>query len=946
MSVEHHHKAIPLRSRAAAPEHIQLKGVHTHNLKGIDVEIPQGKLTVVTGLSGSGKSSLAFDTLYAEGQRRYTESLSTYARQFLQQLERPPVDFVKNIQPAVALRQHNETQNARSTVGTVTEIDDHLHLLFTHIGEVTCVECGHIVQRDTLASALEIVLAMEEGTKLVVVSDIDASNEELRPAILKQLVQDGYRRLLVKGEVLELDDADALERVLGMDEFPLVIDRIVVRENQKMRISEALEAGFNMGKGRLVLYEHRASEPFMVFDRAFRCNNCGTDAIEPQPALFSFNSSLGACPTCTGFGKTVGLDFKKVIPNPTITLENGAIAPFETSKYTTYKDKMLRACRKEGVPVNLPFRKLTREHQRFVKEGGKGWQGVRGFFKMLQGKQYKTHVRIFLARYRGYDDCQDCLGARLGPQARNVRVHGMAVSDFWEMRLEEMLEQLGNIPFTTKERETVGVLLDEILHRLRYLNTVGLGYLTPGRQSRTLSGGEMQRIHLTTSLGRALTDTLYVLDEPTAGLHAIDSTRLLKTLHRLRDLGNTVVVVEHDPEIILGADHIVELGPFSGERGGELIFEGAIDAFMEAETLTSESLRTRVVEDAEPEPFPEDHPHVEIVGAREHNLDDLSVRFPHERLTVITGVSGSGKSTLLHRTLYNGWRRLKGQGGVEAGAVDSLEGLTHFDTVVMMSQSAVGRSSRSNALSYTKGYDDVRKLFSQTEAAKKEGLTMGDFSFNTPGGRCENCQGSGTITIEMHFMADIEITCPECQGKRFTDRVLSVAYQDKNIDDVLNMTVEEGLEFFKQQKTLIRKIQPLADVGLGYLRMGQPTPTLSGGEAQRLKLATYIAQGNKRGDVDPVLFIFDEPTVGLHLKDVEVLLGALRKLVDLGHTVLVIEHNTDFIAQCDWVVDLGPGAGPHGGKLVVSGTPRQVARCEESVTGQHLQELFVAPGKA
>ena len=944
MSVEHHHPAIPIQRRAAAPEHIQLKGVHTHNLKGIDVEIPQGKLTVVTGLSGSGKSSLAFDTLYAEGQRRYTESLSTYARQFLQQLERPPVDFVKNIQPAVALRQHNETQNARSTVGTVTEIDDHLHLLFTHIGEVTCVECGHIVQRDTLASALDAVLAMEEGSKLVVVADIDASNEELRPAILKQLVQDGYRRLLVNGEVLELDDAEALERVLGMDEFPLVIDRIVVREDQKMRLSEALEAGFSMGKGRLVLYEHRASEPFQVFDRAFRCNNCGTDAIEPQPALFSFNSSLGACPTCTGFGKTVGLDFKKVIPNPTVTLENGAIAPFETSKYTTYKDKMLRACRKEGVPVNLPFRKLTREHQRFVKEGGTGWNGVRGFFKMLQGKQYKTHVRIFLARYRGYDDCQDCLGARLGPQARNVRVHGMAVSDFWEMRLEEMLERLGEIPFTPKERETVGVLLDEILHRLRYLNTVGLGYLTPGRQSRTLSGGEMQRIHLTTSLGRALTDTLYVLDEPTAGLHAIDSSRLLKTLHRLRDLGNTVVVVEHDPEIILGADHIIELGPYSGERGGELIFEGAIESFLKTETLTSASLRTRVVQEPDPAPLPEDHPHVEIIGAREHNLEDLSVRFPHERLTVITGVSGSGKSTLLNRTLYNGWRRLKGQGGVEAGAVDALEGLTQFDTVVMMSQSAVGRSSRSNALSYTKGYDDVRKLFSQTESANKEGLTMGDFSFNTPGGRCENCQGAGTITIEMHFMADIEITCPECQGKRFTDRVLSVEYQGKNIDDVLNMTVEDGLEFFKSHKALIRKIQPLADVGLGYLRMGQPTPTLSGGEAQRLKLATYIAQGNKRGDVDPVLFIFDEPTVGLHLKDVEVLLGALRKLVELGHTVLVIEHNTDFIAQCDWVVDLGPGAGPHGGKLVVCGTPRQVAACKESVTGQHLEELFIEDG--
>ncbi|CAN0403020.1 unnamed protein product, partial [Laminaria digitata] len=906
-------------------EHIELRGVHTHNLKGIDCRIPQGKLTVVTGLSGSGKSSLAFDTLYAEGQRRYTESLSTYARQFLQQLERPPVDFVKNLQPAVALRQHNEVQNARSTVGTVTEIDDHMHLLFTHIGEVTCVNCGTEVKRDTLTSALDEVLAMEDGKKLVIVAMIDASNEELRPSILKQLVQEGHRRLLVEGELLELDDADAIDAVLGMEVFPLVIDRVVVREDQKMRVSEALEAGFSMGKGRVVLFEHRASEPMQVFDRAFRCNTCGTDAIEPQPALFSFNSSLGACPLCTGFGKTVGLDFKKVIPNPNRTLEGGAIVCFETTKYKSYRDKMLRACRAEGIPVNLPFRKLVKEHQRFVKEGGKKWKGVRGFFKVLQGKQHKTHVRIYLARYRGYDDCSECLGARLGPHARNVRVHGRSVSDFWDMRLEEMLHEIEHLALTPEEEDRVGVLRDEVLHRLRYLTTVGLGYLTLGRQSRTLSGGEMQRIHLTTSLGRALTDTLYVLDEPTAGLHAIDSTKLLKTLWRLRDLGNTVVVVEHDPDIILGADHIIEVGPLSGEHGGELVFEGPFKEFLKGDTLTARALEERVVEARVMEPLPEDHPHIEIIEAREHNLDDITVRFPCERLTAISGVSGSGKSTLLHRTLYNGWRRLKGQGGVEAGAVEALRGLDRFDTVVMMSQSSLGRSSRSNALSYTKGYDDVRKLFAATAMAKKEGLTMGDFSFNTPGGRCENCQGAGTITIEMHFMADIDIVCPECQGKRFTDRVLGVEYRGKNIDDVLSMTVDEALEFFAQSKPLIRKLSPLGEVGLGYLRLGQSTPTLSGGEAQRLKLATYIAQGSKRGDIDPVLFIFDEPTVGLHLRDVDVLLDALRKLVELGHTVLVIEHNTDFIAQCDWIIELGPGAGPRGGQLVAAGTPEQIA---------------------
>ena len=942
MSAEYLHQASP-SATAPAPEDIQLRGVHTHNLKGIDCKIPQGKLTVVTGLSGSGKSSLAFDTLYAEGQRRYTESLSTYARQFLQQLERPPVDFVKNVQPAVALRQHNEVNNARSTVGTVTEIDDHLHLLFTHVGVTTCVSCGELVERDTLTSAMERVLEMQEGKKIVVVAHIDASNETLRPAILKQLVQDGYRRILVDGQLVELDDADTIEAVLGMETFPLVIDRVVVKPGQKMRISEALEAGFSMGKGRLLLYEHHAAQPFQVYDRAFRCNACGTDAVEPQPALFSFNSSLGACQACSGFGKTVGVDFKKVIPNPNNSLEGGAIAPFETPKYRTYKDKMLRACRSEGVPINLPFRKLVREHQSFIKEGGKGWQGVRGFFKSLQTKQYKTHVRIFLARYRGYDDCEACLGTRLNAHARNVRVHGRAVSDFWEMRLEQMLEVLEQLPLVVEESDRVGVLRDEILHRLRYLTTVGLGYLTLGRQSRTLSGGEMQRIHLTTSLGRALTDTLYVLDEPTAGLHAIDSAKLLKALQRLRDLGNTVVVVEHDPEIIMGADHVIELGPYSGERGGELVFDGPFKEFLKADTITSRSLRTREVIHATPQQEVSLKDGIEIEGAREHNLDDLSVTFPANCLTAITGVSGSGKSTLMHRTLYNGWRRLKGQGGVDAGAVDRLGGLEQFADVVMMSQSAIGRSSRSNALSYTKAYDDVRKLLSQTEAARKEGLTMGDFSFNTAGGRCENCQGAGTITVEMHFMADIEITCPQCQGKRFTERVLGVEYRGKNIDDILAMTVEESLAFFEQSKPLVRKLQPLEDVGLGYLRLGQPTTTLSGGEAQRLKLATYIAQGSKKGDVSSVLFIFDEPTIGLHLEDIKVLLGALKQLVSLGHTVFVIEHNTDFIARCDWVVDLGPGAGPRGGQIVAQGTPLQLCGDPESVTGEHLVELFAAP---
>lgn len=920
-------------------EHIELRGVRTHNLKGIDCKVPHNKFTVVTGLSGSGKSSLAFDTLYAEGQRRYTESLSTYARQFLQQLERPPVDFVRNIQPAVALKQKNEVQNARSTVGTVTEIDDHLHLLFTHIGVSFCPSCGERVTRDSVNSAVENMLEQFADERAVLVAQVPVEDPKHRPAVLEQLVQEGFTRLYVGGESIEIEEGD-VEMMLSLESFPVIVDRVVVRGDDRMRLAEALDAGLSLGKGRVDVYRWREDEPLRRYDQSFNCSHCGYKCVPPQPALFSFNSSLGACTVCSGFGKTIGLDFKKVIPNPTITLERGAIVPFETSKYRTYKDSLLRACRKHGVPIDLPFRKLAREHQRFVKEGGKGWVGVRGFFKKLEQKQYKTHVRIFLARYRGYDDCEACMGSRLSADARAVKIHEHSISDFWEMRIEEVLATLEAIEFTENERARGQVLLDEVLFRLRYLVHVGLGYLTLGRQSRTLSGGEMQRIHLTTSLGRSLTDTLYVLDEPTAGLHARDSAKLVEAIYRLRDLGNTVVVVEHDPEIIEAADHVIELGPGSGEKGGELVFDGDIDAFRAADTLTATSLHQRIVIERVAEPALDDA--IAIIDAREHNLDDLTVRIPHGKLTCVTGVSGSGKSTLMHKTLYNGWRRMQGQGGVDAGAVGALEGLDVFMDVVMMTQSAIGRSARSNALSYTKAYDDVRKVFSQTEHARKSGLTVGDFSFNTPGGRCENCQGTGTITIEMHFMADIEITCPECQGKRFTERVLAAEYRGHSIHDVLEMTVDDALEFFANTKPIVRKLQPLADVGLGYLRLGQPTTTLSGGEAQRLKLATYISQGKKRGakKVEPILFIFDEPTVGLHLKDVEVLLGALRQLVDLGHTVIVIEHNTDLIVQSDFVVDLGPGAGPRGGKLVVAGTPEQVAACAQSETGRFLERLL------
>lgn len=918
----------------------QLRGVTTHNLKNIAVDIPHNMLTVVTGVSGSGKSSLAFDTLYAEGQRRYTESLSTYARQFIQQLERPPVDSVKYIQPAVALRQKNEVSNARSTVGTITEIDDHLHLLYTHIGVTICPESGEVVRRDSITSSLEDMLNMPEGTKLIIVAPVRIEQAKTRPLLLSKLAQEGYRRVYMNGEVVDIDQGEAVEVVLGLDELHVVVDRVVVKSSNKMRLSEALQAAFGVGKGRVHIYEHKGREPVRVYDQAFRCNATGRAFVEPQPALFSFNSSLGACPKCSGVGKTVGLDFGKVIPNTSLSITRGAVAPFESTKYKRYKEMLLRACVKEGVPVDLSFGKLVAEHQHFVREGGDGWMGVRGFFRLLEQKQYKTHIRIFMARYRGYDRCDQCLGSRLSMDARSVFIHGYRISSFWGMRIGAMRQTLRHLPWTQEELDTAKVLLDEILHRLDYMERVGLGYLTLERQSRTLSGGEMQRIHLTASLGRALTETLYVLDEPTAGLHARDSLQLLAVLQNLRDAGNTVVVVEHDPDIIEGADHVIEVGPLGGARGGELVFSGSLEKFQESETLTSVSLSARTPIPEVPVFAPDLGTGIDIKGACEHNLNDVDVRIPYACMTSVTGVSGSGKSTLMHRVLFNNWKKSKGWAGVEVGAVGAIEGMTVFSDVILMNQSALGRSSRSNAMSYTKAYDDVRKLYAQTQDAKRIGLTLGDFSFNTPGGRCEHCQGTGKIVIEMHFMADVEITCHVCKGRRFEDRVLEVLYKDASIDDVLQMTVTQGVEFFRDHKAIVRKLEPLLAVGLGYLMLGQSTTTLSGGEAQRLKLATYIAQGRKKTSKDRLLFIFDEPTIGLHLKDIEVLVLALRKLVEVGHTVVVIEHNVDFIAQSDYVVDLGPGAGPEGGQVVACGTPRELAKEAQSLTGRFIAELL------
>lgn len=909
----------------------ELKGAKTNNLKNVTCALHHNTLTVVTGVSGSGKSSLAFDTFYAEGQRRYTESLSTYARQFLQRMQKPPFQSMTNIQPAVALRQKNEINNARSTVSTVTELDDHFGLLFTHAGVTHCPSCHAVVRRDNVPNVMDYLLSKLAGKRLVIVADVEAPSEH-RNAILTQLIQEGFRRMWIDGEAVDFAD-DEVESLLSRDVFSVVVDRVVANEEGKGRLREAIETAFGVGKGRIRVFEHRSENPEIVFDRAFACNECGESLVEPQPALFSFNSSLGACQACNGYGRSVGLDFKKIIPNAGKTLHEGAIAAFQTPKHSAWQRKLISACMKRGVPIDIPFGKLRREDQTWVKNGDATWPGVRGFFEELKGEQYKVHVRIFMAKFRGFDDCEACLGTRLSQDARNTTVKSKTIADVWAMSILEASEFFESLELDEVESAKVHHLLEEIQYRLKYLNEVGLGYLQLGRQSRTLSGGEMQRIHLTTNLGRALTDTLYVLDEPTAGLHARDSARLLTILKGLRDLGNTVLVVEHDPDIIEGSDRVIEIGPRGGEQGGELLFEGTIKEFENEDTPTSNSLHSRV---RVPSNAKQSQSAIEICGASENNLENVHVKLPCGQLVAITGVSGSGKSTLMNSVLYNNWLRLH-QGGVDAGAVEEIRGLEQFSELVLMDQAAIGRSSRSNPLTYSGAYDDLRKLFSKSDDAKKLGLSTGDFSFNVPGGRCESCQGLGYVTVEMHFMADIEVVCEECNGRRFGPRVLAARYRGKTIQDVFEMTIREALEFFTKSNAIRKKLQPFADVGLGYLKLGQATSTLSGGEAQRVKLASYIGSGKSRQSTDkPIAFIFDEPTIGLHLLDIETLLKALRQLIQAGDSVFVIEHNIDFIANCDWVIDLGPGAGPDGGKIVAEGPPKVIANDPESLTGQYL----------
>ncbi len=932
-----------------AASSIRVEGARTHNLKGIRVRVPHGALTVVTGVSGSGKSSLAFDTLYAEGQRRYVESMSTYARQFLERMQRPDVDLVEGVPPAIAIEQRNGVRNARSTVATATEVADYLRLLFAKVGEVRCPGCGGRVARDSAADGAAKVIARAAGRRAHVVARVAGKHGDLGQRLV-ELRKAGWMRLFLDGKAIDCDaiDPDELRRMRAL---PVVTDRLAVAEEARARLCTAIEAAFALAAGRAEIWLEGEPEPLRL-DEGYRCANCGRDLAPPEPRLFSYNSPLGACAACQGFGRLIGVAWDKVIPDGRKTLREGAIAVFQTPANRECQDDLERCAKRMKVRLDVPWSELTDEERLLVRDGeGENawkrgrWYGVAGFFKWLESKKYKMHVRVLLARYRGYDPCAACGGTRLREEARAVLVGGRSIAELEAMPVEALRRFLDELALGKQQRATAEPLLGELAARLGYLEEVGLGYLTLIRQTRTLSGGEAQRIALAAALGAQLTGTLYVLDEPSVGLHPRDSARLLAVLRKLTERGNTVVIVEHDPDIIRAADHVVDLGPGAGAAGGRVVFEGSFARLLEDRaSATAELYRRRAAPLPRPAP-PSDEGCVRVVAARAHNLKRVTVEIPRGALTCVTGVSGSGKSTLVEDVLYANLLRARGKAVDFVGACDAVEGADDFADVVMVDQSPLARSSRSNPATYLKAFDEIRKLLAATAEAKRLGLGAGAFSFNVAreqgGGRCEACAGQGTLTLEMHFLADVTVQCDGCNGRRFGERALGVRLAGKNVSELLELTVDQAIALLADQPKLTACLQPFVDVGLGYLALGQATATLSGGESQRLKLAAHLSTGRGRGG-GRKLFLLDEPTTGLHAADVEVLLAALGRLRDAGHTIVVVEHNLDFIRRADHVIDLGPEGGEAGGEVVAVGPPAAVARARGSHTGRALGQLASA----
>jgi excinuclease ABC subunit A len=985
---------------SSANEAIVIRGARTHNLKNISCEIPHGKLTVVSGVSGSGKSSLAFDTIYAEGQRRYVESLSAYARQFLERIEKPDVDEIDGLAPAIAIKQKNTTRNPRSTVATATEIYDYLRLLYARCGVVHCIYCDGLVRRDSVDEIAAALLALGDGTRVQALFPVKHEIPKIEPekptrktkaaaakaaakaavespmtdalkARLNELRSGGFNRLYQDGRIFEFSTPESLLEIDFTLPVFVLVDRIVVDAENRARIVDAVEIAYreadevifeevprptdeDLSAGTPSPREEGAERRRHRFSAAYECSSCHRPGREPEPRLFSFNNPFGACPRCQGFGNTVDFDLNLVIPDKGLSLNEGAIDPWNRPKYRSWFTDMKKQAGALGVPMDVPWREMTDEAREVVLRGKGGFDGVYGFFAQMERKKYKLHVRVMLSKYRGYAECPDCRGQRLRAEARAVRImtpnYGrLNICQATALTVGKAKEFFSRLTLTPMQEEIAGQILHEVRQRLTFLDAVGLEYLTLDRLASTLSGGEAQRIQLATSLGSQLVGALYVLDEPSIGLHTRDTDRLIRILKDLRDLGNTIVVVEHDPDVLRAADHLLDLGPGAGEFGGKVLAEGVL-AEIEANpnSLTGRYLSGQITI---PVPTRRREPGREklvLKGAYANNLRGVDVEIPMGMLVAITGVSGSGKSTLVHQVLYRAVARALGQsdGSDPSGVFKSLAGVERLNDVVLVDQTPIGRTPRSNPITYIKGFDLVREIFAAQPEAKRMSLTPGHFSFNVPGGRCNTCEGDGTVTVEMQFLADVELPCEDCNGTRYQPRILEVQYKGKNIHEVLQMTVKEALRFFAGQQRLLEKIAVLDEVGLGYLRLGQSATTLSGGEAQRVKLAAHLAAvrsanaNAKPSQASRILYILDEPTTGLHFDDVSKLLTAFKKLIDGGGSLIVIEHNLDVIKSADWVIDLGPEGGEGGGRIVAEGTPEQIASNLHSHTGHWLAKVL------
>ncbi len=915
-------------------KNIIIKGAQIHNLKNLDVAIPRNKLVVITGLSGSGKSSLAFDTLYAEGQRRYVESLSSYARQFLGRLDKPKVEYIKGIAPAIAIEQKVNTTNARSTVGTSTEIYDYLKLLFARIGKTFSPVSGAEVKKDTVSDIINAVKSFEMDSKWLLLAPIHLEEGRKLEDKLKVLLQQGFARILVNNEMVRLDEID--QHSFDNKDILLIIDRIVVKEEEEFynRLADAIQTAFFEGKGNCFLQEV-ATKKRIAFSSNFELD--GITFLEPNIHLFSFNNPYGACPVCEGYGNIIGIDEELVMPNTALSVYESAIFPWRGESMGWYRDMLVNNAYKFDFPIHKPFYELSEEQKNLVWKGNEYFTGLNDFFKELEEKNYKIQNRVMLSRYRGKTKCYSCRGKRLRPEANYITVGKKTISDLVDLPIKRLIAFFNQLELSEYDQKVAKRLLIEINSRLSFLSDVGLDYLSLNRNSASLSGGESQRINLATSLGSSLVGSMYILDEPSIGLHPKDTERLIKVLKNLRDLGNTVIVVEHDEDIMKNADMIIDIGPEAGTFGGELVAQGTFEEILKSDSLTAQYLNGDM-EISVPKKRRKSNNFIEIKGARENNLQNVNVAFPLESLTVITGVSGSGKSTLVKKILFPAMQKKLEGVSDKAGQFTDISGsYSHIKHIEYVDQNPIGRSSRSNPVTYIKAYDDIRDLYAKEKLSKVRGYQAKHFSFNVDGGRCETCKGEGSINVEMVFMADVSLPCDTCNGKRFKKEVLEVAFEGKNIDNILTMTLDEAIAFFTlhKQSKIMQKLQPLQDVGLGYVQLGQSSSTLSGGEAQRIKLASFLVKGVTK---EKALFVFDEPTTGLHFHDIKKLLASFDALLEKGHSIIVIEHNLDLIKCADWIIDLGPEGGENGGQILAIGTPEEIVKNKNSITGFYLKD--------